>query len=127
MAEAVLDASAILAFLHREAGAEIVREALPHGLVCCVNATEVISKLVDGGVQPGESEARMRQLPCRLVAFDDVLAATAGQLRAETRHLGLSLGDRACLALALAEGLAVLTADRNWAGLDLGLDIQIIR
>ncbi len=130
MAEAILDASAVLAFVQDEPGGKAVSELMAGAIVSSVNAVEVISKLVDRGMPSHFAQETMFEaLPCRVVAFDSAMAALAGQLRARTRPLGLSLGDRACLALALAcgEGVPVLTTDREWARLDLGLEIKIVR
>jgi PIN domain nuclease of toxin-antitoxin system len=66
-------------------------------------------------------------LPVEFVDFDFALAAIAGRLRAATRSLGLSLGDRACLALAIERNCPVMTADRSWAKLNLGIPIQLVR
>jgi len=71
--------------------------------------------------------ARLDALPIEWVAFSDVHAAKAGELWRNTRQAGLSLGDRACLALAIERDLPVLTADRAWAGLALPIDIHLIR
>ena len=127
MAEAVLDASAILAVLQAEAGAAQVEEVLPRALLASVNAAEVVSKLIRHGADADASVEMVRLLKCLIIPVDEPLGLRAGALYALTARLGLSLGDRACLALAEREGLPVLTADRAWASLDIGVEIRLIR
>jgi len=127
MAEAVLDSSALLAVILAETGADRVSSALPEAVISAINYGEVATKLLEMGVP----ETQMRDLLWRSEC--EVLDATAGQaiqaalLRTSTRHRGLSLGDRFCLALAQDLGLPVLTADRAWAELDVGVEITLIR
>jgi ribonuclease VapC len=126
MAEVVLDASAILALLRREAGHEQVGDVIADGVVSVVNEAEVISKLI---WREGTSEralAVVRGLPYRLVDLDRQLARRAGVLWQTTRPQGLSFADRCCLALAERENLPVLTADARWADVLIGIDIRLI-
>lgn len=123
----VLDSSAILAALLEESGAERVYAAIDDSVICAVNASEVIAKLVEKGVPETEARIRYEALRLEVVAFDENLAITAGLLRSATRHRGLSLGDRACLALAIREDSIAVTADRKWADLDVGCRIEVIR
>jgi PIN domain nuclease of toxin-antitoxin system len=123
----VLDASAVLAVLKREPGAERVRAVLDRAIIGAVNAAEVQSKLVDMGFSRYAAEARIRILGCSVLAFSEVQAIEAGSLIALTRPFGLSLGDRACLALALDRKATVYTTDRSWTELDLGIQIEAIR
>jgi PIN domain nuclease of toxin-antitoxin system len=127
MADVILDASAVLARVLGEPGGERVETCLPDARVCAINYCEVVSKLVELGM-PIESVAEVaRDLELTVEPFEEADATTAGLLRAATRHLGLSLGDRACLALAQRLQLPVLTADRAWAQLDLGVEVVLIR
>ena len=125
--EIVLDASAVLALLKREPGAERVRAVLDRATICAVNAAEVQSKLIDLGLSRHAAEARIRFLGCSILAFSEAQAIEAGSLIALTRSVGLSLGDRACLALAIERKATVYTADRIWTQLDLGIRIEAIR
>lgn len=127
MAEAVLDASAVIAHLRDEAGADDVAELLSQSLLSAVNLSEVVKSLADLGMADTAISQVIGLLPCRIVAFDGDLAMRAGWLRRETRTLGLSLGDRACLALAEREGLPAVTADRVWSRLDLSVEVRLIR
>jgi PIN domain nuclease of toxin-antitoxin system len=125
--EVVLDASAVLALLKREPGAERVRAVLDRATIGAVNAAEVQGKLIELGLSRHAAEARIRFLGCRILAFSEDQAIEAGSLIAQTRSLGLSLGDRACLALAIDRKATVYTTDRIWKKLDLGIQIEAIR
>ncbi len=127
MASAVLDASAVLALLRQEPGSERVAEVIPEALISTVNVCEVIAKLVERGATPGQAEEIVKSLPCEPVDFTLVHAFQAGVMRAETKSAGLSLGDRACLSLAMQEKLPAITADRRWLETNLSVDIQTIR
>ena len=127
MADAVLDASALLAVLLEEPGAGDVARVLPRALVSTVNYAEVISKLIDLGFAPEIAVDQVSLPSMRVVALDEATAVVAARLRAQTCALGLSLGDRACLALAKSRGLPVITADRAWAAVDVGVEIVLIR
>ena len=126
-AEFVLDSSAILALLNDEAGADVVAEILPSSVVSTVNLAEVIASLVNKGVSGADAEAALLTLDCKSEPFRREEALLAGRLRESTRQAGLSLGDRACLALALSLGLPVLTADRAWRNLPLEVEVRLIR
>ena len=126
-AEFVLDSSAILALLNDEAGADVVAEILPSNVVSTVNLAEVIASLVNKGVSGADAEAALLTLDCKSEPFRREEALLAGRLRESTRQAGLSLGDRACLALALSLGLPVLTADRAWRNLPLEVEVRLIR
>lgn len=127
MAEWVLDASAVLAGLRNETGGERVLPVMETSLLSAVNLAEVATRLLDLGVSAADIDGLPERLRCEVVPFDEGLALSAGLLRVQTRHLGLSVGDRACLALAQREGLPVLTADRAWAKLDVGVEVVLIR
>jgi PIN domain nuclease of toxin-antitoxin system len=122
-----LDASAVLAYLRNETGADRVMASLGMARMSSVNIVEVVQKLVEDGHADENVRGALRDLPCNVATFDEQLAVEAGFLRRTTRHLGLSLGDRACLALACRESLPVLTTDRAWAELDLGIEVVLIR
>lgn len=127
MPDAVLDASAVLALLHREPGAETVRSILEDSAISTVNLSEVIAKLVETGTDPDKAILLTQAQPFQPMDHTLEQAQVAGALRATTRQAGLSLGDRACLALALALKLPVYTADRAWRDLPLEIDVRPIR
>lgn len=127
MSETVLDASALIAYLKQERGAEAVAPLLPDAVISAVNMAEVVTRMAEDGFSPEQAREIVANTSLDLVAFDEALAIAAGLLRASTRHLGLSLGDRACLALAARLGVPALTADRRWGGLDVGVEIRQIR
>jgi PIN domain nuclease of toxin-antitoxin system len=124
----VLDASALLAVLNREPGAEkLTPQLLSAATSSTVNLAEVQSKLVSRGIKPDQAwEATIS--PIREAAvFTDEQAKIAGSLIAQTSVFGLSLGDRACLALGIALKAPVYTADRSWKNLRLGVRIHLVR
>ncbi|MDP1631775.1 MAG: type II toxin-antitoxin system VapC family toxin [Caulobacter sp.] len=127
MADWVLDASAVLAVVLTEPGGDRVRPLIADSLLSAVNLAEVATRLLDLGFAAAEVDRLLERLRFSVVPFDAGLAVSAGRLRTQTRHLGLSLGDRACLALAQREQLPVLTADRAWARLDVGVEVVLIR
>jgi PIN domain nuclease of toxin-antitoxin system len=123
----VLDASALLALLFREPGHQRVAEVLGDCCMSTLNLAEVLGRFARDGHVPADVWARLRATSIEWVPFTDALALTAAQLLPWTRAQGLSLGDRACLALALNRGIPVMTADRPWAELGLGIHIELIR
>jgi len=125
--EVVIDASALLALLNAEPGAEVVAEALPKGVISTVNLSEVVAKLCDAGMPEKAIHRALQPLGLEIVPFDEEQAYQAGLLRVATQDMGASLGDRACLGLAKMLGATVLTADRTWAGLSVGATIKVIR
>lgn len=125
----VLDASALLCLLKGERGAERVLSVLPRAMVSAVNLSEVYGKLADAGGSADRIARAIGGLHLRVEPFDDDQAHRSGMLRPLTRSLGLSLGDRACLALAQHRGATALTTDRIWADLPdaIGTPIEVIR
>jgi ribonuclease VapC len=129
---AVLDASALLTFIYREPGRDVVAGALERGsLIGAINWAEVLAKLIVAGGDPHEVTAMA--LPggpftrLTLAAFDDEQARESARLVRKTRRLGLSLADRAALALAHVRRLPLLTTDRAWRSLRLPITIEVIR
>lgn len=127
MANCVLDASAVLAMIKAEPGWDKVASALPGAAMSSVNAAEVFAKLADWQVPREDRDKYHAILEATLVPFDGDLALRSAGLRPLTRSSGLSLGDRACLALAQKLGIPALTADRAWAGVNCGVTIEVIR
>jgi PIN domain nuclease of toxin-antitoxin system len=129
----VLDAAAFLAYLRDEPGAEIVENALINGCyISIINWVEVLSKIVDLGESPEEIIKRLRdegllQNSLEIIACNEEDAITIAKFRVLTKSAGLSLGDRACLALGKRLNLPVLTADKVWTSLSLGITITLIR
>lgn len=123
----VLDASSVLAFLHDEPGAERVWSVLSQAVVGTVNWSEVVQKALRRQVDITGMREEFVQAGVVFSPFTVEQAEIAALLWDKTRHLGLSLGDRACLALAMEQQLPILTADRAWSGLDLDLQIQLVR
>lgn len=125
--EAVLDASALLALLNREPGSTTVATYFPQVAVSAVNLSEVTAKLVERGMPSEEVRTILEALDMDVHSFDADAAYATGALRSATRHLGLSLGDRACLALGQRLKRPVLTTDGVWTTLKLGIPIIPIR
>ena len=127
MTAVVLDSSAVLAVYFDEPGADRVRAVLPGALLSAVNYAEAIGKCLERGETLAVTLRKLDALGVTVVAHDASLAQRAGELLPLTRRFGLSLGDRACLALAERERLPVLTSDRAWKAIAMGLDIRLIR
>ncbi|MFM7512334.1 MAG: type II toxin-antitoxin system VapC family toxin [Cyanobium sp.] len=123
----VLDASALLAYLRAEPGSEAVDGELGSALITSVNWAEVLQKSLSAGVEVEGLRQELQALGLAVEPFSAGDADTAALLWPQTRHLGLSLADRACLSLALRLNLPVLTCDRIWAELTLPLRIQLLR
>lgn len=123
----ILDASALLALLNDEPGGQEVAYTLPAARISSVNLSEVVAKLAEHGMPQAVIHEVLEGLGIDVVEFDRALAYRCGLLRPSTSGLGLSLGDRACIALGLAFGERILTADRRWAELELAADIDVIR
>lgn len=127
MTSVVLDASALLSVLLEEAGAEEVESLGASWLMSAVNFSEVVATAVDRGLAMESVMLALTRLAMDVVAFDAEQACLAASLRPLTRAAGLSLGDRACLALGLKTELSVVTADRAWGACDVGVHIIQIR
>jgi PIN domain nuclease of toxin-antitoxin system len=127
MSSCVLDASALLALINGEKGSEIVMSHLPDAVISSVNFGEVVAKLIEIGWTEVEVRQGLEALALDVIGFDRDLAYRSGLLREQTKSLGLSFGDRACLALAERLGISVLTSDRVWGRLALGVTVTVIR
>lgn len=124
----VFDASAVLAAIFEEAGGNRVVALWSAGenLLSAVNYAEVVSKLAERGMSAAEITAVIEGVPLTVTAFDQPTAHAAGLLRPVTKALGLSLGDRACLALGQVRNARVITAERIWKKVK-GVEIEVIR
>jgi PIN domain nuclease of toxin-antitoxin system len=128
MARFLLDASAVLALMSGESGSERVAELLlrDEAAITTTNLAEVATKLVARGLRPAEAESACRSMALRTIALDDETAFDAAALWPVAQPLGLSLGDRICLATAARQGWVAVTADRAWSKLQ-GLKVELIR
>ncbi len=124
----VLDASALLALLQQEPGAETVETLLEEAVISSVNWSEVVQKSLDRGVELDNLREDLKALGLSIAPFDVEDAEIAAALRRGTAKLGLSLADRACLALASRLSIPALTTDSAWAELQLeAVFVRLIR
>jgi PIN domain nuclease of toxin-antitoxin system len=123
----VFDTSAVIAFMRNEPGADRLAGLLEGAAISAVNLAELITHGVRSGVEANEVRADFAGLKLAVHPFDEEMATVTGALEPATRRYGLSLGDRACLALAKRLGARAVTADRVWAKLDLGITVDVFR
>jgi len=123
----VLDASALLAMLQEEPGGDVVQELLETAAISSVNWSEVIQKALERQMEIDGLRHDLEALGLEILPFTAVLSETTARLRSATRQAGLSLGDRACLALAAVLGLPAITTDRIWPDLGLPVEIRVVR
>jgi len=123
----VLDASAVLAVIQEEPGAERIEAHLDTGCISAVNLAEVVGKLQDRGLGDNEIDELIALLDLDTRILDKDGAVFMGKLRQSTKVAGLSLGDRACLALAHSLGATAITMDRAWKDLEIGVAIEVAR
>ena len=122
----VLDSSAILAVLNQEKGAEKALTFFPDAIVSSVNVAEVLTKSIENGHSKDTAIEAFNLLQIKVVDFDFEQAVKAAELRSLTKHLGLSLGDRSCLALAMLHNTTAVTADKEWKKLSF-CQVELIR
>ena len=123
----IADASAVLALLKQEPFGRFDHRRLFQAIISAVNLSEVLERLCSGGLSESEADEAVATLNLRVQHFDEPQARLAAYLRPRTRGAGLSLGDRACLALGNSLRCPVVTADRAWASLDVGVEVILIR
>jgi len=123
----VLDASALLALLNAEKGSDLVLDSLSQSVISTVNLAEVVTRLSLHGMPEAEIREVLAVLGLEIIPFDEEQSFRAGLLSDSTQSLGLSLGDRACLVLALVTDRTALTADKAWPSLDIGVTVKLIR
>jgi len=127
MTKVLLDSSALLVLINREKGLDAVEAFIGRAVMSAVNYAEVVSKLVEIDVPGKEAAMLVSDLLQEIIPFDQDCASISGRLRLETKALGLSLGDRACLATAEVHKLEVVTADKLWGKIKTPLKITFVR
>ena len=127
MNKIVFDSSAILALLKLEGGNEIVAARLDDAIISSVNFAEVLTVVARKGFGKEEVIKSLKNTFLHIVDFNSEQAIIAASFDEITKKYGLSLGDRACLALAKYKNCSVLTGDRVWKELELGVDVKLIR
>jgi len=127
---AVLDASAVLAYLQAEKGSEQVERLLTEEgdvIISAANYAEVVSKLCDVGMPESKIQVVLENLELRVMPVDEEQALLIGLLRIKTKKFGLSLGDRACIALGESLNLSIFTTDKQWDNIDSCVKITQLR
>jgi len=123
----ILDASALLAYLHRETGWEMVQAVIAEACVSAINWSEIAQKITQKGMDVDTVRDLLYELGLTIEPFSVKQAEIAAELWEQSRRYGLSLADRACLAFAMQRATTVMTADKVWAELALDIEIQLIR
>lgn len=127
MSDYVLDTSAVLAFINEEPGSNRVEPHLRTAPISAVNLAEVVTKLQERGFDDAAIDEALHLLALDVQPFEPDVASVAGKLHGTTRHAGLPLGDRDCLAFAQDLGATALTTDCARDGLDIGVAIELAR
>ena len=127
MSAVVFDSSVLIAILRQEPGSEVGERSLNDALISTVNLAEVATYLARNSVPPETINQALAAFPIEVIPFDREQGLIAGCLYPACKSLGLSLGDRACLALAKSKSLPVLTADKAWLELEINVDVNSIR
>ena len=123
----VMDSSVAIAILKQEEGYQVARPLLPKALISAVNLTEVVQHIARSGHILERIHRIIQKFPFTVIPYSQETAELAGALLSTTQSKGLSLGDRACLALGITQNLPVLTADKAWAEIELPIEVRLIR
>jgi len=123
----VLDASAVIAILRSEPGADTVRASLAGAVISAVNYSEVLKKSIERGAVRAVADGYFRTLSVVVIPFDEALAGLSADLYPQTKEYGLSMADRACLALGIQRNCKVLTSERRMALPSLPIKVKLIR
>jgi ribonuclease VapC len=116
-----------MALINQETGASVVADHITESVISAVNLSEVVAKLCSSGMPENEVRDNLESLSLEVIAFEEAQAYHCGRLITSNKKLGLSIGDRACLSLAKILGLPVLTGDKAWLGLKVGVSVKVIR
>ncbi|GAB4241212.1 MAG: PIN domain-containing protein [Stanieria sp.] len=116
----------LIAILRQEPSSEVGEQFLNEALISTVNLAEVTTYLARNSVPPETIKEALAAFPIEVVPFDRDQGLMAGYLYPACKYLGLSLGDRACLALAKSKSLPVLTADKAWLKLKIDISVKSI-
>lgn len=127
MSSVVLDASAVLAVMHRERGHEKVMPHLEGGLISAVNYAEVLKKVAERGADLLVARLYLQNLTLTIVPFDQAQAVETAKLWPLVQGRGLSLADRACLALGILKKAPIVTGDTGMAEVDVPVKVKLFR
>lgn len=124
----IFDTSALFAIINKEKGYELAESVLAKSSMSSVNVSEVVAVLTRAGLTPRDIREIIEESIPYIIDFDEEIAFTAGVIISESKSLGLSLGDRACIATGMVKGMEIYTADQVWTKLDIpSAKIKIIR
>ena len=123
----ILDTSALIAYIFKEKGGDNVVDYLEYPIISSVNYCEIVTFILKNGSSLDFLEDFLEAIPLEIIDFDEEQAVIAAELRSKTKSKGLSLGDRACLALAMVKKIPVVTADKIGSKLDIDVNIKLIR
>lgn len=123
----IFDASALLILLNKEPGYLVVKEYVSQAIISAINFSETLTVLMNIGIPQEDAVKLSTSIITEIIPFDSNQAILCASLRTITKQYGLSIGDRACLALAKYKNLPVITADKVWQQLNLPLDIILAR
>lgn len=127
MTSVVLDASALIALLRNEPGADVVKKHLSDAMISAVNYSEILKKTIERGGSSDVTQAFIQNISIRIMPFDEAQAVASAALYPKTKPHGLSFADRACLALAILHEIPVLTAEHDMALVDVPIKVRVIR
>lgn len=127
MTPCVFDSSTVIAILNKEPGHDMAEKLISQSLISTVNVTEVAKHLSERIDVFAAVQTVLKSLKYQIIAYSNEQAEYAGFLYRTTAKYGLSLGDRACLALAISKNLPVVTTDKIWANIDLPIDVTLLR
>jgi ribonuclease VapC len=127
LTKVVLDASALMALLRREPGADLVHRRLADSLISAVNYSEVLKKSIERQAAPEVVRAFVRNIALPIIPFDAALAVDSASLYPTTKAYGMSFADRACLALGIRQNAEVLTTEAKMAEIELPIKVTLIR
>lgn len=123
----IVDASALLAAIHEEKGGDSVKKIIDVCIISAINWSVVLQKLERAAIDSSQVETALKALGLEVTDFTDEDAHIAASLWGDSKALGLSLADRACVATAIRLNANVITADKIWRQLEIGIEIKLIR
>ncbi len=128
MSKVVFDASALIALFAKEKGYELIKNHLKDAIISSVNIAEVYKYCIDSqNLTKDEARSLVKLIDIKIINFDEEQAIITAELINKTKQYGLSLGDRACIALAILKNLSIITCDKIWQKADVGVKFIMAR